>query len=89
MQIEKIEQGYATITKTRPEEEKINLSPESTFIVSGSDMVNILLSLRHIADLSKEFYGVLFANMETAKRDAYLLLKRESDLECVAVNLNT
>ena len=89
MIIENVEKGYAAIAKTRPEEESINLSPESTFIVSGSDMVNILLSLRQITDVSKEFYGVLFTNTETANRDAYLLLKRESDLECVAVNLNT
>lgn len=89
MQIEKIEKGYASITKTRPEEESISLSPESTLIVSGSDMVHILLALKDVADLTREFYGVLFTNLETAKRDVYLLLKRETDLACVAVELNT
>ena len=89
MIIENIEKGYASISRTRSEEDNIKLSPDSTFIISGSDMVNVLRSLRHITDLSKEFYGVLFTNLETPKRDVYLLLKRDTDLECVNVESNT
>lgn len=85
MIIDNIEKGYASITKNRPEEEKMNFSTESTFIVSAGDIVRCIYSMSSIENWTECFYGILFTNVETPNRDIYLLMQRETDLELVKV----
>ena len=85
MQIEKIEKGHATIITTRPEEENIDLSPESTLIVSASDMVKVFDALSKFQNRIHDFNGVMFAGTGTESRGIYILLACDNDIECVSV----
>lgn len=88
MQIEKIENGFATVTKTRTEEESINLT-ERAFIISPNDFCQAAAQInRLIAEGMplENFCGLLFEDPTGTEHNLYLLINDgKEDLACIKV----